>query len=108
MEIDPCVQLVVEDFMGRGVGNLAHLSQTGFDGGGALSSLIDGSSSSIEWGTALTPGIGGGGGSIVGPPGGGNGGGNGNGGNGKDVIPEPSGLMVWLLLFFFWRMYVRK
>lgn len=101
VEIEPCAENAVETILDQmGVGNVAHLSQTGFEGGLVLGSLIGGSKF--------------GGDGLFGPGGfGGGGSGGGNGGQGwtpddegtddpsgpdRDAIPEPSSVVVWILV----------
>lgn len=103
MEIDPCVQLLLDDLSDRGVGNVAHMSQTGSSGGGQSTSWISTSSSSIGWDYGFVPiGLGGNGGVGNVPSrelgGGQNGTGNGNTVIPSKEIPEPSSLLMWLLI----------
>lgn len=102
VELDPCVQLVLDAITERGVGNVAHLSQTGSDGGqgswiGATSSFIGtdfGFGGGGFGGTWIGPGQGNGGGGFI-PP-------NGTGSGGTETpsryVPEPSGFVVWALI----------
>lgn len=106
-ELDPCVQLVMDAITERGVGNVAHLSQTGSDGVytsglwiGATSSFIGtdfgfgGGGFGGTGGTWIVPGQGNGGGGFI-PP---NGTGNGGTQNPSRDVPEPGSLIVWALI----------
>mgnify|MGYP006869466142 FL=1 len=122
IEEETCVQIVADAITERGVGNLAHLSQTGSDGGYWSDSWTPTSSVSIDgdfgFGGGGFGGIGGGW-PIIGPgwlpsengnytppsnelPGGGN---TGDGGTGVDTgsdVPEPKSWLVWMLVAGTW------
>jgi hypothetical protein len=119
METDPCVHLVMDAITERGVGNMAHLSQTG-SSGGVDGSWISGSSSFIGgdfgFGAGGSGGIGGGWNGPGTKPGGPTGGlPNGDGSGGSEIpskpIPEPGSLIVWLIIAILfvvrklWRLY---
>jgi hypothetical protein len=102
----------------RGVGNMAHLSQTGSDGGSMSGLWTGGTSSSIggtfDFGGGGFGGIGGGWNGPGTKPGGPTGGlPNGDGSGGSEIpskpIPEPSSLLTWILiggvLWLTWRKY---
>lgn len=107
IEEETCVQIVADAITERGVGNLAHLSQTGSYGGYWSDSWTPTSSVSIDGdfgvGGGGFGGIGGGwsgpgqrpAGPISGSP-------NGDGSGGTEIpssgIPEPSGFVVWVLV----------
>ena len=109
IEEETCVQIVADAITERGVGNLAHLSQTGSDGGYWSDSWTPTSSVSIDgdfgFGGGGFGGIGGGW-PIIGPgigpgdPISGSPNDDGNGGteNPNSGIPEPSGLVIWALI----------
>lgn len=107
VELDPCAKLVLDDITERGVGNVAHLSQTGSVGGYTSGLWTGGTSSCIgtdfgfggggfggTGGTWIGPGQWNGGGGFIPPNGTGNGGTVGP----SDAIPEPGSAIVWALI----------